>query len=242
MKKCIKITVILFFLVLTNIKAQELSGRVTYNVSLNLTIEQVDKRNKERNVKTSQSTRDRINSARDILAYLEFNDFHSIQKLESKLKNDANRMRNKTKSGAGNARIYYTNNSFLHKNSIVECVILGECFLIEQPKAVWKITQESKIIGGYLCYKAEYQNPLYKYKKPIAWFAPKIPASYGPKIFTGLPGLILELEDNTVTFTAIKIELNPKEKIVIKKPEGKIISKENYKALLKKAFPDFYKS
>lgn len=242
MKKCIKITVILFFLVLTNIKAQELSGRVTYNVSLNLTIEQVDKRNKERNVKTSQSTRDRINSARDILAYLEFNDFHSIQKLESKLKNDANRMRNITKSGAGNERIYYTNNSFLHKNSIVECVILGECYLVEQPKSIWKITQESKIIGGYLCYKAEYQNPLYKYKRPIAWFAPKIPASYGPKIFTGLPGLILELEDNTVTFTAIKIEINPKEKIIIVKPEGKIISEENYNVLLKKAFPDFYKS
>ena len=241
MKKCKKNIFILLFIISTNIKAQELSGRVTYNVSLNLTIEQVNKRNKERKVKTSQRTKDRINNARDIVAYLEFNEFNSIQKLESKIKNDGQRIKNITVSGAGNTRVYYTENSLIQKNSVVECKTLGECFLIEQPKAVWEITRKTKIIGGYLCYSAIYQNPLYKEKKPIAWFAPKIPVSYGPKVFTGLPGIILELEDNTVTFTAIKIELNPKEKISVKKPLGKPITKENYEKLLRKSFPDFYK-
>ena len=241
MNKYIKITFILLFLIPINLKAQELSGRVTYNVSLNLTIEEVNQRNKERNVKISQRVKDRINDARDILAFLEFNKFQSIQKLESKLKNDGKLIRNKTRKAAGSEKVYYTVNSFIKKNSIFECRALGECFLIEQPKSVWKISQETKIIGGYLCYRAVYQNPLDKYKKPVAWFAPKIPASYGPKIFIGLPGLILELEDNLVTFTAIKIELNPKEKISIRKPKGKAITKEKYDALLRKTFPQFYK-
>ncbi len=241
MKKNIEIIILLSFLTLTNIKAQELTGRVTYNVSLNLTIEEATKRNNAIGRKISQRSIDRINNARDVLAFLEFNNQHSIQKLETKLNNEGKNIRNKTKSGAGNKKIYYTNNSFLQKNSVVDCETLGECFLIEQPKPVWKITQISKIIGGYLCFKAVYQNKLYKEKKPIAWFTPKVPARYGPKFFSGLPGLILELEDNTVTFTAVKIELNPKEEVKIKKPKGIAITKENYEKLLRKKFPDFYK-
>ncbi|MEE9406495.1 MAG: hypothetical protein V3V28_00330 [Polaribacter sp.] len=81
MKKCIKITILLFFLVLPSIKAQDLTGRVTYKVSLNLTVEQVKKRNKAIGRKVSQNSIDRINNARDILALLEFNNEHSIQKL-----------------------------------------------------------------------------------------------------------------------------------------------------------------
>ena len=234
---------ILLFIIFINtvISSQNISGKVTYNVSLNLTVEQVTKRNKAIGRKVSQSSIDRINNASDILAFLEFNNSTAIQTLESKLKNDGKRKINATSSGAGNKNIYYTQNGIYQKNSILKCRTLGKCFLVEQPKPIWKITQTSKIIGGYLCYRAEYQNPIYKYKKPVAWFAPKIPARYGPKIFTGLPGLILELEDNIVTFTAIKIELNPKEKIVIEKPEAKAISKENYEKLLRKQFPDFYK-
>jgi len=241
MKIQLKIIFLLLFLISLGFKAQEISGRITYNVSLNLTIEQVTERYKGVNRKVPQSSKDRINSSRDILAFLEFDKQHSIQSLEDELKNDGYRGKNMTQKGAGNNKLYYTENAFVQKTSIVECKILEECVLIEQPKAEWKIFQETKIIGSYLCYRAEYQNPIYKYKKPIAWFAPKIPASYGPKIFTGLPGLILELEDNTVTYTAIKIELNPQEKISIEKPEGKALTQEKYEALLKKTFPAFYK-
>ena len=233
--------IFIFFLVTDSLLAQELSGRITYNVSLNLTLEQVKQRNEEKNKVTSQSFIDKINNARDILVFLEFNEQESIYKPNPKLENDGIRGSNLTQKGAGKDNLFYTQNGFIKKNSIVECRILGKCFLIEQPKPIWKISQESKIIGGYLCYKAEYQNPLYKYKKPIAWFTPKIPVSYGPKFFTSLPGLILELEDNTVTFTAIKIELNPKEKIIIEKPKGEEITKEKYDNAAKKAHPTFYK-
>lgn len=241
MKKQLVLTVIVLFLIILDVIGQDLSGKITYNVSLNLTIEQITERNKAIGRKVSQSSIDMINNARDILAYLEFNNIHSIQKTESKLKTENIRKINKTRAGAGYDKVFYTSNSLTQKNNILECKVLGECFLIEQPKAKWKITQISKLIGGYLCYKAIYETPLYQSKKPVAWFTPQIPARYGPKIFSGLPGLILELEDNTVTFTAIKIELNPKEKIKIKKPKGIAITKEKYDALLRKKFPEFYK-
>lgn len=240
MKILTKISFLIPFLIFFSVKSQELSGKITYNVSLNLTVGQVNKRNKELNKITSQHYLNKINNARDILVYLEFDKLFSIYKPDMKLKNDGIRVDNLTQKGAGRDKLYFTENSFIKKNSILECRVLGKCFLIEQPKPIWEISQETKIIGGYLCYRAEYQNPLYKYKKPVAWFTPKIPASYGPKIFTGLPGLILELEDNIVTFTAIKIELNPKEKIVIKKPKGEEITKEKYDVLTRKAHPAFY--
>ncbi len=239
MKKKIKLFLIFMFTI--NIGAQELSGRITYNVSLNLTVKEVTERYKKQKIKIPKWQIDRINNARDLLAFLEFNSTNSIQKLEKKLKNEGALGINKTRKGAGNEKIYFTNNSFIQKNSIVECKALGKCFLVEQPKPVWKITQESKIIGGYLCYRATYENKLYEAKKPVAWFAPELAFGYGPKFFTGLPGLILELEDNIVTYKAIKIELNPKEKIIVKKPEGEEITKEKYDILIRKAHPAFYK-
>lgn len=241
MKNCLKLTFFLLFSFKVNLISQELSGRITYNVSYNVTIEQVTKRNKAIGRKISKRSIDKIKNAKDVLAFLEFNSTYAIQKIEAELKNDAYKGINSTRMGAGNNKVYFTENSFEQKNSILECRTLGECFLIEQPKSVWEISQESKIIGGYLCYRAIYKTPLYTSTKPIAWFTPKISASYGPKFFSGLPGLILELEDNTVTFKAIKIELNPKEKIEIKKPKGKKITKEAYEKLLRKTFPGFYK-
>lgn len=233
--------IILLLCISATIASQNISGKVTYNVSYNVTIELAINRNKVIGRKISQNSIDRINNATDILVFLEFNKKHALQKPEQKLKNDGTKRGNATWEGAGREKIFYTQNSLEQKNSILECKVLGECFLIEQPKPIWKITQETKIVGGYLCYKAIYETLLYQTKKPIAWFTPKIPARYGPKIFSGLPGLILELEDNTVTFTAIKIELNLKEKIKIKKPKGSAITKEKYDALLRKKFPEFYK-
>lgn len=83
----------------------------------------------------------------------------------------------------------------------------------------WKITNETKTINGYYCIKAtsllavDYgdleQNQLY----PItAWFCPDLKYPYGPRGIGGLPGIILELNQNIITFYASKIEL--KEKLI----------------------------
>lgn len=64
----------------------------------------------------------------------------------------------------------------------------------------WKITDETKIIGGYKVTKATTESYEIKkgdgfyYGNAIAWFTTEIPISSGPGRYAGLPGLILEIE------------------------------------------------
>lgn len=97
----------------------------------------------------------------------------------------------------------------------------------------WEITADKKDIGGYLCYKAILKVPFInrygesKVKEAIAYFAPSLPFSFGPKKFYGLPGLILELIESHKTFIVSKIKLSDQE-LKIDFPKGKTISKEEY--------------
>ena len=70
--------------------------------------------------------------------------------------------------------------------------------------------------------------------KPIVWFTPQIPVSFGPLDFNGLPGLVIGVEmAGGRTFSASKIVLNPNEKMEIIKPtKGKRISEAQFKERL----------
>lgn len=131
-------------------------------------------------------------------------------------------------------------------------------------KINWTITDETKNIGDYLCIKAtrnipvneeerkKYQEDLETYNKKgtglfkpvepkerviVAWFTPQIPIGHGPEEFYGLPGLILEVKDNNITYLASKIQLNPKDKVSIKVPNTKkAISKKEFDKLQKEKF------
>lgn len=89
-----------------------------------------------------------------------------------------------------------------------------------------------------LCYKAILNNPRNNKIILEAWYTPKIPYQYGVMNYYGLPGLILEINKNTFTITATKIELNPLEKIKIEEPKGfKKLSYKEFKEILKKNSP-----
>ena len=120
----------------------------------------------------------------------------------------------------------------------------------------WDITQESKKIGGYTCYKAisitkvtkkelqEYEVEKVKQsknktsffnlekpkdKKITVWYNPEIPVSHGPNQYWGLPGLIMEVNENNLIILCSKVILNPKDKKSIKAPKnGKVISQNAY--------------
>ena len=95
-------------------------------------------------------------------------------------------------------------------NDMIET--LGKTFLIEDdmPRYRWKILNEIKEIGGYLCMKAETTDPV-KNQVIQAWFTDKIPFYGGPEGFSGLPGLILELNinggDAIISATQIDLDL-----------------------------------
>ncbi|UII76873.1 GLPGLI family protein [Flagellimonas sp. HMM57] len=66
-----------------------------------------------------------------------------------------------------------------------------------------------------------------------AWYTPEIPISQGPGNYWGLPGLILEVNDERTAILCSKIILNPKEKIEIKAPsKGKVVTQEEYNAIM----------
>lgn len=85
-----------------------------------------------------------------------------------------------------------------------------------------EITQESKKIGDFICYKAITKN------KRVVWFTPEIPLQFGPKQYRGLPGLILEVEIGKVSIVAVEIIFKPIDDIK-QNYQGTVISEKNYK-------------
>lgn len=127
-------------------------------------------------------------------------------------------------------RPYYTN---LSADSIIyESLSFGN---VAYNPLEWVITQETKKIGKYLCYKATAIERLfsrqgfYYNREAIAWFTTEIPVSFGPSRYSGLPGLILQVERDKFTLTATKINLHPDNKEIKIKRLGendKVLSQE----------------
>ncbi len=114
---------------------------------------------------------------------------------------------------------------------------LGKTYIItdslKAPK--WKIMNELKDIGGYMCMKATTYDEVRK-QPVVAWFCADIPVSVGPERYTGLPGLILELtaDNEAVTITAKLIDIKNKPEIpkLSKKLKGKKVSQAEFDSLI----------
>ena len=61
-------------------------------------------------------------------------------------------------------------------------------------KVAWKLSEETKIVAGFLCQKA---TGWFRGRTWEVWFTSKIPISAGPWKLYGLPGLILEARDSS---------------------------------------------
>lgn len=77
--------------------------------------------------------------------------------------------------------------------------------ITDQAVINWKLINDKKIIDGIECHKA---TAYFRGRNWNAWYAPSIPYSVGPVKFHGLPGLIIEVSDNTkrYNYTVTKIE------------------------------------
>jgi GLPGLI family protein len=77
-----------------------------------------------------------------------------------------------------------------------------DLYEVSSPKAIlsWKIENETKKIGNYVCQKA---SLFYCGRNWEAWFTKEVPINAGPYIFNGLPGLILSLKDSKDNFEFI---------------------------------------
>lgn len=122
------------------------------------------------------------------------------------------------------------------KTDIIE--MLGKTYLVEDSlhAPVWKIGNQIKEVAGYVCMKAETEDPIKK-QKITAWFAQDIPVPAGPERVNSLPGLILELDlnDGDVVIEAANVTFRPvtPDDLKLPKSKGKKINDAAYDALIK---------
>ncbi|SDA63580.1 GLPGLI family protein [Algoriphagus alkaliphilus] len=145
-------------------------------------------------------------------------------------------------------KILYKNladQSFLREEEV-----MGKEFLIKDTlePSEWELTSETKKIGNYTAQKATYSRIVDSQRfstgmtemenvkdtiRVTAWFTPEIPVSHGPDNFFGLPGLILEVQNQGRILICEKIELNPSTNPVkIEQPKkGKVVNREEFRAM-----------
>jgi len=125
--------------------------------------------------------------------------------------------------------LYYTNTET--REIIFREIVINKPLLVKEPTWIefdWKLGTETKTIGSFLCQEAttQFRGRIY-----TAWYTDEIPVSLGPWKFHGLPGLILEVEDETgeVSFKAQKVEIPAKDISKIKPPtKGEKVSLEEF--------------
>lgn len=232
----IKILKYSFFTLLISLKSysqNSLNGKIIYKASF-----QYEKLLKVINeAETTEITknilRKSIKKTSDIKYTLKFNSVESIFSKEKKLES---RKKNITDVLAAAEGFFYTNN--LEEVILNQKESFGNQFLINLPKAVWILSQETKIIGKFTCYKAttikEEEGRNGKFiTEVVAWYTDSIPLNFGPKNYNGLPGMILELEEGEFLFSAEFINLNLEQVKISRPNKGKKIDLLEYNLLVK---------
>jgi GLPGLI family protein len=159
-----------------------------------------------------------VSNQQPIVFKLEIND--TISKF-SKIKNEidtSDKVINFAVSIANYTGIVFNmNNTFILKQSS----LLGNNYFVKYPIINnWKITNETKLIDNYLCYKAtnvyKVVNDVKTFNHPVtAWFCPSLPYKHGPNGYGNLPGLILELQVRNSTYGATLISNNRKNDVSV---------------------------
>ncbi len=113
--------------------------------------------------------------------------------------------------------------------------VFNETYLLSDStkKIRWKITDETKVIGGYNCRRANaiVNDSVYV----VAFYSNEILVSGGPESFSGLPGMILQvtLPHENITWVAAKIQLMDVSGNTIQPPAGgKIVTRSQLRSNL----------
>lgn len=205
------------------------SGKITYVFSMTpisqKKIDSITKKRATKNARMREWFKNTLKNTPNVNAYLEFSNGESIYYVENEMQIEGKPIFNMNRISAGGDNKVYVN---AKTKEILKEYNTENLLIVKKPKK-WKITQESKKIGNYLCFKAIDIESKNKKMKPIVWFTPEIPVSFGPLDFHGLPGLVILVEMYNRTISVSKVVLNPKEKIVLKElNKGERISEEKF--------------
>jgi GLPGLI family protein len=231
MKKYSLVSVILILFGVNQIFAQITSGKILYNVSME---DFYNKNVKEKKASPQLEKMHRLtaDAAKNIQLELLFNQEKSVFLHQKGLSiSDFKELDEFVKYLTAKGD-YFTN--LTKGKQILQTSYEGRKYNVksEITKQDWTLTKEKKQFGKFICNKAVLVKEIAgKNREIIAWYAPEIPVSFGPADYVGnLPGLILELKLPIATYTASKIELNPKKEMTINWPTDiKTMTKEEYK-------------
>ena len=250
--KLIYLTVI--FINVHLITAQDFNGVAVYQSKIKL--EENDGEFKSSgNAEFDKVFQDELKKISQKTYSLSFNKFESVFEEDKKLEPIGKSDSGMTISISGNGKKYMNRKV---KKQIFEGEIFDKEYLItdELKNWDWELKGETKKIGEYFCYKAmtiikvsnaqkkEYKDylknklkqrtNLFEMNEPkdqivTAWYTLEIPVNHGPYKYSGLPGLILELNDGEVIFLCNKVVLNSEDKVKIKAPtKGKVLTQKEF--------------
>lgn len=222
-----KITVLLFVLYVSNIFSQ--TGIIKYTTKVVDNKSNVSERIKRMIIEANRTKYTLIYNLEK--SYFQKDKNIPIYPLEAKLASVLVR---------SNKNSHQLNN--LKKENFFNTFIKNTNYIVDDSDKMsnWVFVNETKIIDGYICFKATkeifYKRTNVK-SNNIAWYTPDIPVPYGPAGYGGLPGLILQLEIGTkVTYLVSKIILNPTKKVEIPTlKEGEKINLEEMVFLMQEA-------
>ncbi|SHJ21776.1 GLPGLI family protein [Arenibacter nanhaiticus] len=236
--------------------SQDFQGEVTY---FSRTAVDLDLSDREMPEERKKQIMQRVKEANERSYVLTFDRNASIYKEETTNRPGNTRGRTRLGIRGNSGGDYYKN--ILAENYTQQKDLMGKAFIVEDTleKLDWKLVNETKKIGNYTVSKAiatkivkrpnrrffrrgsdneaETEQSLFTEKEieVEAWYTLEIPINQGPGEYWGLPGLILEINDDTTNLQCIKLVLNPKEKKEIVAPDkGKKMSKDQYEKIYQK--------
>lgn len=247
MKSLLPFLLILFFLCLgvQSSSAQGITGRAYYKSSSSFSI-QMD------STKVAPEQMAQIQAS--LKKQMEQNYILSFTQTESIWKKEESLGGGPATAAAGGAVFMVASSgegSTLYKNVtgnyLQEQEMMGKEYLIQDKVEPyeWVLSEETKKIGNYTAQKASFtkivdskrfstgMTEMENVKDTLqvtVWFTPEIPVSHGPEYYFGLPGLILEVQNQGRTLICEKIELNPSaEPVVIERPsKGKQMTQAEF--------------
>ncbi len=118
-------------------------------------------------------------------------------------------------------RLYYTDQNT--QQLISRELVVDQPVLVKEsiPDFTWNITQKSREIAGYQCFEATTE---FRGRNYSVWFTPSLPLNAGPWKFSGLPGLVLEVNDHVGKFNWFCQSIKPLDQVqaeAISPPTGK---------------------
>jgi GLPGLI family protein len=237
MKKSIPVYIIALVVILSfqtsGLKAQKLEGTIRYLRTQNwakmmASVDYISKQQRDRSM-YMWGTR----SEWKTYTLLHFN------ATESKYENSEEEAEPGNEGWSNRKETFFMERNFKDNTLYDGITLMSKTYLIHDsivPPA-WKIMNDMKEVAGHICMNASLNDTLRK-QNTIVWFALDMPVSAGPDRFTGLPGIILEVDVNNgaLVITADKIDFKPltTELDVPAKIKGKKINMAEYTQLIEK--------